>query len=252
MQDRGGLKSESVDLIHVSRRQWLGFGFAFVILWSVALYLWFQIGLDRTILFSMNYTNVSANLFVFARLFTGYGMSAIVYIYLCYLLLSFRNSDLRTGRQIFLLIIFSFAIAGITGDLLKEILNRARPMFEYAGELQNVKDSDSPAFPSGHATKSVALVLPFLFFAGFRGRIHSLAKVILVLIALLVCLSRIVLGRHYPSDVLSGMGWACLCLPISVLVANMLLRRMTYARLEAAAKMWVIVYIGLIILLFMI
>ena len=109
MQDRGGLKSESVDLIHVSRRQWLGFGFAFVILWSVALYLWFQIGLDRTILFSMNYTNVSANLFVFARLFTGYGMSAIVYIYLCYLLLSFRNSDLRTGRQIFLLIIFSFA-----------------------------------------------------------------------------------------------------------------------------------------------
>lgn len=252
MQDNSGLRSRSVDLIHLSRTQWFGFLLAFVILWSIALYLWLQVDVENSILCSLNYTNFGAYLVVLARIFSGYGMSAIAFIYLCYLLLSFRSSELERGRQIFLLIIFSFAMAGITGDLLKEILNRARPVIEIAGELQGVKDSDSPAFPSGHATKSVALVLPFLFFAGYRGRIHSLTKVILSVIALLVCLSRIVLGRHYPSDVLGGVGWVFLCLPISVLIANMLLRKMTYTRFESAAKRWVFVYIGLVILLFMI
>jgi membrane-associated phospholipid phosphatase len=250
--DDSGSKSESIDLIPISRKQWLAFGLAFVILWSVALYLWHQANADMSAIMSLNYKNFDAGLETVARAFSRYGMSAIAFIYLCYLLLSFRYDSLAKGRQIFLLIIFSFAVAGITGDLLKEMLDRSRPVLEYAGGLREVKDSGSPAFPSGHATKSVALVLPFLFFALYKGGIHSLVRVILSAIALLVCLSRIILGRHYPSDVLSGIGWAFICLPVAVLIANRILRRMTHALLESASKKWVFVYIGLVILLFMI
>ncbi len=252
MPDNGETKPGSIDLFRISRGQWLGFGLAFAALWAISLYLWHQSNADMAVLSALNYQNFGAGLETFARSCTRYGMSAIAFIYLCFLLLSFRSDDAARGRQIFLLIIFSFAVAGITGDLVKEILHRSRPALEFAGDVLGAKKSDSPAFPSGHATKSVALVLPFLFFATFRGGIHSLVKVVLSGIALLVCLSRIVLGRHFPSDVLAGIGWAFLCLPVAILVTNALLGKMREAGLEAAAKKWVFVYIGLVILLYMI
>ena len=67
-----------------------------------------------------------------------------------------------------------------------------------------------------------------------------------VLTAVLVCLSRIVLGAHYFSDVLAGAGLSVFCLPVSVLLTNRLLSRMTPERYEVASKIWIIVYIALI------
>ncbi len=252
MQKNTGSEPGSIDLFRVSRGEWIGFGLVFAILWGIALYLWCQSNTDMAALSALNYKNFGAALETPARACSRYGMSVIALVYLCYLLISFRGDDLAGGNQVFLLVIFSFAVAGITGDLVKELLHRSRPALEFAGELTGAKGSDSPAFPSGHATKSVALVLPFLFFAAHRGSIHSVLKVILAVIALLVCLSRIVLGRHYTSDVLAGIGWAFLCLPAAVLLTNVILRRMKDRDLVSTTKKWVFIYIGLVILLFMI
>jgi undecaprenyl-diphosphatase len=176
-------------------------------------------------------------------------MSVIVFIYTLYLALSQKFTSLKKSRQVFLLIVFSFAIAGISGDLLKLIFDRTRPIHEYTDQLTFFTRSASPSFPSGHSTKSVALVLPFLFYAGYNGRFHILVKCILVFVAAMVCFSRIFLGAHYLSDVLSGIGLVFLCLPLSAIVSNKILRKMTAQKFERATKIWIFVYLGLMIYL---
>ncbi|MCP4608721.1 MAG: phosphatase PAP2 family protein [Planctomycetes bacterium] len=156
---------------------------------------------------------------------------------------------MKKSRQVFLLILFSFAVAGISSDILKMIFNRLRPIHEYANELSFFTRSASPAFPSGHSTKSVALALPFLFYAEYKGHLHTLVKCVLVLVAAMVCFSRIFLGAHYLSDVLAGIGWVFLCLPVSAMLSNKLLSKMTHKKYERAAKIWILVYLGFMIYL---
>ena len=249
MIDYSQLNSSHVDLIHTSKKQWISFTIIFLISWSISLFLWFQVEADRHILFALNNSNFNNVLIVINRFFTRYGMSIIVFIYTLYLALSLKFTGLKKSRQVFLLIIFSFAVAGISGDILKEIFNRTRPFLVYANELSFLSRPGSPAFPSGHATKSVALVLPFLFYAGYKGSFHTLVKCILVFVASMVCFSRIFLGAHYLSDILSGIGWAFVCLPASAVSSNLILRRMTPQKFERAAKIWIAVYLGFMIYL---
>ena len=243
------INPQHVVLIQTSKKQWISFSIVFLISWSISLFLWFQVEADRHILFVLNNYNFSNNLTVINRFFSRYGMPVIVFIYTLYLVLSQKYTHLKKSRQVFLLIIFSFAAAGISGDILKEIFNRSRPFQEYANELTFLSHPGSPSMPSGHSTKSMALALPFLFYAEYKGRFHTLVKCILVFVALMVCFSRIFLGAHYLSDVLAGIGWAILCLPLSVMLSNKLLGKMTYKRFEFAAKIWILVYLGLMIYL---
>ena len=141
----------------------LCFGLIFIITWSIAIFLWFQVEIDETILFILNNSNFSTKIVVLNKFFSRYGMPIIVFTYFCYLIFSLKSNKIKNGRPIFLLILFSFAIAGITGDILKEIFNRARPIIEYSNEISFLTNSKTPSLPSGHATKSVAFVIPFLF-----------------------------------------------------------------------------------------
>ena len=238
-----------VDLIKTSKTQRISFIIVFLIFWSISFFLWFQVEVDKFILFALNNSNFGDGLVVINRFFTQYGMPVIVFIYMLYLALSLKFTNLKKPRQVFLLIIFSFAVAGISGDILKEIFNRTRPIQEYANELSFFTSSGSPSFPSGHSTKSVALVLPFLFYAEYKGCFHTLVKCILVFVALMICFSRIFLGAHYLSDVLSGIGLVFICLPVSAMLGNKILRKMTYQKFELAAKIWILVYLGFMIYL---
>jgi undecaprenyl-diphosphatase len=244
------LKLSGDDLIRkTSKRQWISFAIVFLVSWAISLFLWFEVEVDRQILFALNNSNFGNSLLMINRLSSQYGMPVIVFIYTLYLALSQKFTGLKKSRQVFLLIIFSFAVAGISGDILKMIFNRVRPIHEYTDRLSFYTSSASPSMPSGHATKSMALVLPFLFYAEYKGRFHTLVKCILVFAALMVCFSRIFLGAHYLSDVLAGIGWVFICLPVSAILSNKLLRKMTYKRYEHAAKIWILVYLGFMIYL---
>ncbi len=133
-----------------------------IVLWGIAIFLWWQVELDKWLLISQNGLRSNAIVVGVAQVATKYGMAVIVLVYLLYLLVAFKNEKLRDAYRIYLLVILMFGIAGIGGDILKEILNRPRPFVEYAGEIITFSNAASPSIPSGHATKSMALALPFL------------------------------------------------------------------------------------------
>ncbi len=88
-------------------------------------------------------------------------------------------------------------------NLLKELVRRARPVLD-----EPVEVAHGYSFPSGHATNTalmttvlVLLVWPALRSRGLRVAAVSTAAVL----TLLTALDRVMLGVHYPSDVVAGM-----------------------------------------------
>ena len=84
---------------------------------------------------------------------------------------------------------------------LKLVFDRTRP--DPAGHLVAVH---TMAFPSGHSANAMALGLGLALLLPEPGRPRSLAIAAGLLFALVVGLSRPILGVHWPSDVLGG--WA--------------------------------------------
>ncbi|MDO9456113.1 diacylglycerol kinase family protein [Nocardioides sp.] len=84
----------------------------------------------------------------------------------------------------------------------KLLFGRARPEWQDLEELL-----DSKSFPSGHASSAAALagiVVVLVVMLVRRGAIRRLLSGVAVLLAVAVALDRVLLGRHYPSDVVAG------------------------------------------------
>jgi membrane-associated phospholipid phosphatase len=220
-----------------------------IVLWSVSFLLWQQVEIDKWILFSQNDLRTNEFAVSIAQAASQYGMSFIVLAYLLNVLLTFKNENHRDAYTICLLVILMFGVAGIGGDLLQKIFNRPRPFVEYAGEINALSNAASPSFPSGHATKSIALALPFLLLVPARDNWHKVAKILLVIIATGVCFSRMVLGAHFLSDVLAGAGMALVCFPFVTLLTNKIIRRVPAQRLDGASKVWAVILLILMIYL---
>ena len=240
------IDKEIVPYLEITKSQLFTFINVFILTWSLALGLWYFKGLDKNILFALNNANFNNAIVSFSQLISRYGMALIAGVNLILLLYTFKDDKMRNLRPVFLLTILSFSVAGISGDLLKQVFNRPRPIMTYTSELNFLTSSHSPAFPSGHATKSVALAVPLIFNNISNNLLIKASKRIVLSTAILVCLSRIVLGAHYLSDVLAGTGWSVLCLPVSVFLTNRLLSKMSPERFELASRIWVFVYIALI------
>ena len=220
-----------------------------IVLWSSAFFLWMQVELDKWLLISHNGLRTNELVVSVAQVATKYGMSIIVLVYLLYLLFAFKYEKLRDAYRIYLLVFFMFGLAGIGGDILKEIVDRPRPFVEYAGEINALSNAETPAFPSGHATKSMALALPFLLLIAAKDDWHKGVKTLLAVIAFGVCYSRVLLGAHYVSDVLAGVGMALICFPLVTLLNNKILGTMTKKHLDFAVKVWAVILLGLMIFL---
>lgn len=116
-------------------------------------------------------------------------------------------------------IIFSAGGSAIVARLFKMAVARPRP----AADLVTVfSEGDLLSFPSGHVTFYVTY-FGFLFFAAYallpRGSVaRRLALFLTALPVLLIGLSRVYLGRHWPSDTLGAylMGglWLALALDL--------------------------------------
>lgn len=89
------------------------------------------------------------------------------------------------------------AVVLLVYKLLKTNTHRARP-YRYSDSIfQNVAALDQFSFPSGHTMHAVSFSIVLLhYFPSFAWLVIPFAS--------LVALSRLVLGLHYPSDVLMG------------------------------------------------
>src|SRR5262247_1860601 len=111
------------------------------------------------------------------------------------------------------LVVIATAGGGLLGEGMKWWFARKRP--EITAHLVNV---GSASFPSGHAMLALVTYLTLgALLARFvpRRRSRTYCIVVSLLLALLVGLSRVYLGVHYPTDVLAGwsagLAWALLC-----------------------------------------
>ena len=81
--------------------------------------------------------------------------------------------------------------------LLKQKLIRERPYIAH-GEIQlGATPLDRYSFPSGHTLHAVSFTILF-------GDLEPMSLFVALPFAILVAISRVVLGLHYPSDVLVG------------------------------------------------
>lgn len=100
----------------------------------------------------------------------------------------------------------------LVNTALKELVDRPRPRLPHVAGIQ------SRSFPSGHAMVSAAIYLSLAAVLATREKRRVIKAYLLsvgTLLTVLVGLSRVYLGYHYPSDVLAGwlagLVWAVFC-----------------------------------------
>jgi undecaprenyl-diphosphatase len=93
---------------------------------------------------------------------------------------------------------------------LKRRTGRPRPCVKLAGLTLCAPPLDEFSFPSGHTLHAVA-------FAFIAGTYFPVLGAVLAGFAVLTGVSRVVLGLHYPSDVLAGAALGALLAALSLL-----------------------------------
>ena len=94
------------------------------------------------------------------------------------------------------LVFFAGGFAWVISHFLKTIFHTLRPFVEFSN-VHNLISETGYAFPSGHATFYMALA-----FAVFLT--HKKAGYWFMFFALLIGLARIIVGVHFPIDILGG------------------------------------------------
>ncbi len=104
-------------------------------------------------------------------------------------------------------LIATIAVSGIVGQILKFLIGRARPKFflEYGSHyFQHFHKPcyDFASMPSGHSITIAAFCMGLVYLA-------PRLRFLWIMIAIVVASSRILLGSHYPSDVVFGLSVGC-------------------------------------------
>jgi undecaprenyl-diphosphatase len=116
------------------------------------------------------------------------------------LLLSYLYTGNRTlfdyGLNMFVVLLVDILIVAP----VKVLFKRPRPHLNIGSIPLSVSSVDNYAFPSGHASRCVALAAYFCYMPPFNPWTH-----LWYIWGLLVSLSRVALGRHHVLDVAAGM-----------------------------------------------
>lgn len=125
---------------------------------------------------------------------THLGDSGMIWIAITLILLAFKRTR-RIGLMALLALIGSLVVNNM---ILKNLIARTRPYEVIAGLEILVEAQKDLSFPSGHAGSSFAAATVYL------RNMDKKTGVPLFILAILIALSRLYVGVHYPSDVLAG------------------------------------------------
>ena len=171
--------------------------------------------LDRTI-YEAIYAGHRPGLLVTARVFTALGEPTVLIAacVLCALWLWYA----RRARLGITLLLIALLGRGLS-EVQKYWVARARPDLE--PHLVIVK---TQSFPSGHAASSMIFYLALALALTAHTRWLRPAALAAVLLSLLIGTSRVMLGVHWPSDVIGGWAFGMLWVLLTLRPAERLLR----------------------------
>ena len=103
---------------------------------------------------------------------------------------------------------FSLAFSMVINNFLKGLILRKRPFEiegkEYLRKLSEAKDhATGTSFPSGHSMNSASLYTGLI--VNYRHKRFLILHIISVILLVLVGITRIYLGVHFPTDVIVGI-----------------------------------------------
>ena len=171
-------------------------------------------GLDLSILYFFNHQMANPVLDGFF-LFIAESKIFLTFLILFALVLFYRGS-FRLKMVIILMIICIAIVDPVCYYILKPLIGRIRPCYTLHDIRLLVGCGGRFGFPSNHAANSFAI-------AGLISYFYRKYTAILATVAVLICLSRIYLGRHYPSDVLGGAIFGLLVAALVIYLARLLL-----------------------------
>jgi undecaprenyl-diphosphatase len=140
---------------------------------------------------------LTASALFFSAIGGGWGMVALVPL-----------AALPRTRRFAAWLLAVLAVNAVVVFAVKAAVGRGRPFTVYTGAERILLDSPTDAsFPSGHAAGSFAFALftaRVLLAARPRPPFAGITAAALVVLASSVAVSRVVLGFHFPLDVLAG------------------------------------------------
>ena len=141
--------------------------------------------------------------------YTRLGDGGFLWIVLTLLLLLWPKTR-RAGLAMALALVCSLLI---TNGLVKNLCQRPRAWLVVEGLTPLVTEKDPNSFPSGHSSAAFAAMTALIWARpGLPEEVRRRADVpVCLILAVLMALSRLYVGVHFPSDVLCGTLVGCLC-----------------------------------------
>ena len=198
------------------RRQWCSIG---AIVALAAIWLTMLLGgtgsLDRAV-YEALYAGHRPALLVVARIFTALGEPSVLVTagFVVAGWIWWRHHP-HPALAILLIVLIGRGLA----EAQKYMIARLRPDLE--PHLVVVKTS---SFPSGHATSSMIFYLTVALALTMGTRWHRAAAAGAILLSLLIGISRVMLGVHWPSDVIGGWAFGMLWVLMTLRLAGRLVR----------------------------
>ncbi|UBH07575.1 phosphatase PAP2 family protein [Macrococcus armenti] len=158
----------------------------------------------------------SSESFITTSIMLGYtkigevwSMILLSLLIVCYLMLKRMKIDA-------LFFALSMILSGILNPLLKNIFDRERPT------LLRLIDITGFSFPSGHAMGSCAFFgsLAILISKNTSSSFKPYFIGLCVFTILMISISRVYLGVHYPTDIIAGIIGGIVCIILSQLILN--------------------------------
>jgi len=175
--------------------------------------------IDQRIFLFINHLPHNGLTDLFAKCLSGVGTAGIIWFLLAGIL--FLKEE-KKSHWFFLPVMLVGGISWVLVEqIIKPLVGRLRPTAEMGAIIVGNGNNDY-SFPSGHATIAWAMAVVL-------SNKEPKLRWIFYVLAFFISLSRIYLGKHYPSDVFVGgvIGWGIgnLSLAIGLSIKNMRRRK---------------------------